>query len=173
MWQRLAVYNLLLLSLVLQTAHAGEQGAYPEPAAPSVSRYSHEIGRVDTDQNTALKDEELAPVRGRGIDLPSTFTCNNIICSLVNTYDADFVDRGSRKNDVPPQDKGELELARLDDSELGQVKGGAFETLVPDLKNHRIAAIILWDEVKTKRNVSMDQVQMNGPIISTISTQGR
>jgi hypothetical protein len=57
------------------------------------------------------------------------------------------------------------------DDELALVNGRALGIEIPDIRNTKLAAIILWDEVKIKRNVAVDQG--TGQVFSKITVQGR
>jgi len=63
----------------------------------------------------------------------------------------------------------EMDEALIDDEALGRVSGGAILFTAPDAARPRLFAIILWDEVKSRRTASSEQG--NGQIISTMSVQ--
>lgn len=65
----------------------------------------------------------------------------------------------------------EMENTLIDDEGLGRVSGGSIHFTTPDVINQRVFAIILWDEVKSRRSASYERG--NGQIIRTISVQGR
>jgi hypothetical protein len=168
-WRRFAVYNILLLCFGIKNACAEERQVNSASANQSFSQQCLETAGGEIDRQ-ALKDQELAPQRGRCIEVAATLTTSKLEPELGEPGSAS---KGSAYHDTSMLCEIDLEQARLDDSELGQIKGGAFDTLVPDIKNLNTSEIILWDESKVRLNASLDQVQGSGQIISTISTQGR
>lgn len=57
------------------------------------------------------------------------------------------------------------------DDDLALINGRALGIEIPDIRNDKLATIILWDELKTKQNVSVNQG--TGQVISNITVLGR
>lgn len=109
--QRFILFSLLLLSLLVKTAHADEQGLVSEQGKTVVSKQSQDMNGA-VYMLPAVKDDELASVNGRALGIE-----------------------------------------------------------IPDIRNDKLATIILWDELKIKRNVAVDQG--TGQVFSKITVQGR
>jgi len=65
----------------------------------------------------------------------------------------------------------DLEKSLINDEDLGSVSGGAVLFATPEVVNRRLFAIILWDEVKSKRSATFDQGHVE--VSSKISVLGR
>lgn len=155
--RRIILYHLFLLTLAIGNAFAGEREPFSEPAGLEPgNRFAH--------SDTALKEVDLNSIRARGVDLQPVIRWNRSLThapasAVEANRDRDFL-----------QLKEELENIRLKDEDLGLINGGATPLLLPDVRNQRSSAIILWDEVKAKHNLSVDQGY--GQVTATISIQG-
>lgn len=155
-WRHI-LHSLLLVVFAAGAATAGTEIPASENASTLIARASE-----DTLDDASWFFLTSGIIANRPGDAKQQASDDNVICGEPDNI-------GFTVTAATVQVNREIEGALVDDEALGRVSGGAILFAPPDAARPRLFAIILWDEVKSKRSVSYEQG--SGQIISTISVQ--